>query len=570
MKSRKWQVRLWVFKRIHFAIGWRLVSIMVGGAALDSSLEEFWRCLGYSIFQGYGLTETSPLVTLTDPSNSAPGSIGRVLDGEELKLVDSEIYVKGPNVSRGYYGDEAKTRQSFLDGWFKTGDLAEIDESGNLFFKGRADDVIVRTDGINIYPEDIEKVLKSIEPVKDCAVVGIKINNHDEIYAVLLLREDTAYNPAEIIDIANKKLNSYQKINGFFIWDKEDFPRTYTMKIKKPEILEFVTERIKIPGLENKKMITPGQEPLSKIHSILDSFHSLKKELKPGDKLESDLGLDSLDMVQLSTSIEEKFNLEIDDASITRETTIKDLENLVTIPQKENRKLPFYSFPYWFVAKITRTIFQYLIYPFISILYRVRVYGKENLKNLKMPVVFASNHTSNLDTFVILYSMPLRIRVNVVALMSIEYHFQNFFYNKGNWLRRMVEALGFFLLVNLAINAAPLSRTYGFNQVLKNTGKLLGRNWSILIFPEGSVTTNGKMKKFEAGIGMIAEDMKVPVVPVRIEGLYNILHNGILPLGHRPRWPRVKVAFGSPVEFKGKKYNDVASELENIIRNMNP
>ncbi|MCL4377081.1 MAG: AMP-binding protein [Actinobacteria bacterium] len=570
IKSRRWQERLWVFKRIHFAIGWRFVSIMVGGAALDSSVEEFWRCLAYSIFQGYGLTETSPLITLADPSTSTPGSIGRVLQGEEVKLINNEIYVKGPNVSIGYFGDETKTKQSFSNGWFKTGDLAEIDGSGNIFFKGRADDVIIRADGINIYPEDIEKVLKSIEPVKDCAVVGIKYDGRDEIYAVLLLKENASYHPGKIIESANSKLNIYQKIDGFFVWDQEDFPRTPTMKIKKSEILRFVNEKIKMPGNENRRIKTSGQKPLSKIYSILNSFHGLKKELKPEDKLENDLGLDSLDMVQLSTSIEEKFNFEIDDVYITRDTTIKDLENLVTMPQKENRKLPFYSFPYWFVVRIIRAAFQYLIYPFISVLYRLKVYGRENLKNLKLPVVFASNHTSNLDTFVLLYSMPLKIRIRVVALMSIEYHFQNFFYHKGNWFRRMIEAIGFYLLVNLAINAAPLSRTYGFNQVLKNTGKLIDRNWSILIFPEGGVTIDGKIKKFEAGIGIIAEDMRVPVVPVKIDGLYNILHNGILPLGHKPVWPEVNVTFGRPVEFKGKSYNDVAFELENIIKNMQP
>jgi long-chain acyl-CoA synthetase len=400
--------------------------------------------------------------------------------------------------------------------------------------------------------------------------VGIKYNGRDEIYAILLFKENTVYDAEKIIKSANNRLNIYQKIDDFLVWDEEDFPRTPTMKIKKSEILKFINEKIKGSGAKNKRIKTLDVKPISKIYGILNSFRSLKKELKPEDKLENDLGLDSLDMVELSTSIEEKFNLEIDDANITKDTTIKDLENLVTMPQKENRKLPFYSFPYWFAVRIIRTAFQYFIYPFISVLYRLKVYGKDNLKNLELPAVFASNHTSNLDTFVLLYSMPLKIRIKVVALMSIEYHFQNFFYNKGKWFRRIIEAIGFYLLVNLAINAAPLSRTYGFNQVLKNTGKLLDRNWSILIFPEGGVTTDGKIKKFEGGIGIIAEDMRVPVIPVQIEGRYNILHNGLLPLGHRPVWPKVNVIFGKPVEFRGKNYSDVAIELENIIKNMQP
>ena len=560
-KPRRWQIRLWTFRRIHFNIGWRLVTLMVGGAALDSSVEEFWRCLAYSIFQGYGLTETSPLITLADPTSSVAGSIGKALSGQEVRLIENEIYVRGPNVSQGYFGDKSKTNQVFSDGWFKTGDLAEIDNNGNIFFRGRKDDVIVRPDGINVFPEDIETVLKSIESVKDCTVIGVKRERYDEIYAILILKENIKHSAEEVVRIANSRLNIYQKIDNYFIWEKEDFPRTPTMKIKKSEIVKFINE--------NQKKIKKSKfRTAPKIYEIINSFHKLRKGLRLQDKLESDLGLDSLDLIQITTLIEEKYNIEIDDSLIASDTTIKDLENLINLPPKETKKIPFYSFPYWFIVRIIRTAFQYFLYPFISILYRLKVHGRENLKNLNGPVVFAANHSSNLDTFVLLYSMPLSVRVKVTALMSIEYHFQNFFYRKGSWFRRIIEAIGFYLLVNLAINACPLSRTHGFKQVLENVGKLIDKGWSIIIFPEGGVTTDGKIKKFESGIGIIAEDMKVPIIPVKIEGLYNILHDGILPLGHKPRWPEVKVTFGKPVLFKNKSYNEVTAELEDIIKNM--
>ena len=234
-KPRRWQIRLWTFRRLHFNIGWRLVTLMVGGAALDSSVEEFWRCLAYSMFQGYGLTETSPLITLADPTNSAAGSIGKALSGQEIRLVENEIYVRGPNVSRGYFGDESKTNKVFSEGWFKTGDLAEIDKNGNIFFKGRKDDVIVRPDGINVFPDDIETVLKSIESVKDCAVIGVKHEGYDEIYAVLILKDGAKHSAEEIVRIANSRLNIYQKIDNYIL-GKEDFPRTPTMKVKKVKL----------------------------------------------------------------------------------------------------------------------------------------------------------------------------------------------------------------------------------------------------------------------------------------------------------------------------------------------
>ena len=275
-KPRHWQIRLWTFRKIHFNIGWRLVTLMVGGAALDSSVEEFWRCLAYSMFQGYGLTETSPLITLADPTNSVAGSIGKALSGQEIRLVENEIYVRGPNVSEGYFGDESKTNQVFSEGWFKTGDLAEIDKNGNIFFKGRKDNIIVRPDGINVFPEDIEVVLRSIESVKDCAVIGVKHEGYDEIYAVLILKENARHGAEEVVRIANGRLNIYQKIDNYFIWGKEDFPRTPTMKVKKSEIVLYINEN-------QKKLKKSKFKTAPKIYELINSFHKLRKRIEaPG------------------------------------------------------------------------------------------------------------------------------------------------------------------------------------------------------------------------------------------------------------------------------------------------
>jgi len=247
-----------------------------------------------------------------------------------------------------------------------------------------------------------------------------------------------------------------------------------------------------------------------------------KEDIKPEAKLKDDLGLDSLDMIQLSCAVEDKYNIEMDDSYISQETSVGDIEKLIKSPPEVSYRLPFYNFPYWLPVRFVRTIFQYILYPFISVLYKRKVYGKENLKNLKPPFVFAVNHSSNMDTFAILYSLPLKLRQRITVMMSIEYHFNHFFYHKGSWPIRFIEAAGFYLLVNLAINACPLSRTHGFKQIMENTGGLLDKGWSVLIYPEGRVTTDGKIKKFESGIGIIASDMKTPVVPVRICGLFDV------------------------------------------------
>ncbi|MDZ7837224.1 MAG: 1-acyl-sn-glycerol-3-phosphate acyltransferase [Actinomycetota bacterium] len=283
------------------------------------------------------------------------------------------------------------------------------------------------------------------------------------------------------------------------------------------------------------------------LYRLLGSVHNISGEkYKPESRLSEDLGLDSLDTIKLAVEIENEYNIDTDQIPISRDTTVGELKKYISSPQKTSKKLPFYNFPYWFAVTVIRTIFQYIIYPFIRILIKLKPYGVENLKQAKEPVVFAANHTSHLDTLVILYCLPLALRRKATVLMSIEHHFTHFFYRQGCWARRFIEAAGFYLLVNLAMNTTPLSRTFGFKQSMENIGRLLDRGWSIIIFPEGRVTPDGKIRSFEPGIGMISKDMEATVVPVKIKGLYGLLKNGLLPLGHMPRRPRVSVIFGKP------------------------
>ncbi len=567
LKKIKWPIRFIAFLNIHLRIGWRLVAILVGGAAFDKNLDKFWRTIAYSIFQGYGLTETAPLITIADPSSTGAGSIGKALKGLRIRLVDGEIYVKGENVTPGYFKNSLLTKKAFSKGWFKTGDLAEADAEGNLIFKGRKDSVIVREDGINIYPGDIESVLKAFTPVRDCAVLGLKDGKSLKIHVVLLLDGDFKGEPQNIIDEANKKLNVYQHINSYSIWTGKDFPRTATKKIKRDEVERTITEK------KRGEVIT-GKEYYGASGHVIEVLKALKKvspeSISEDAELEKDLGLDSLDIVQLSAIIEDRYDIEVNDSYISRNTKIGELENLIKSPPKKSiRKVPSYSFPFWLPVQFIRSIFQFILYPFMFMIYRPRIAGKDKVKDLKRPVVLAANHTSILDSFVILYSLPFKIRRKIVVLMSIEYHFKHFFYHEGAWYRRIIEAAGFYLLVNLFINVSPVSRTYGFKKVMENTGKIIDRGWHILIYPEGRVTTDGSIKKFESGIGVIALDMEVPVVPVRVKGLFNILRNGVLPWGHMPRRPPVEVSFSELLVFRKSEYRDyreVASIIEEKVK----
>jgi long-chain acyl-CoA synthetase len=373
--------------------------------------------------------------------------------------------------------------------------------------------------------------------------------------------------PRGIIDKANEKLNIYQHINSYSVWAGYDFPRTATKKIKRDEVIRTLLK-------ERKENLASSRKSFSKNRAVIELLRSLK-EVKPGAlsgdlELERDLGLDSLDLAQLSGIIEEKYDIEVNDSYISKNTKISELENLITSPpEKGIRKVPFYNFPFWLPVRMIRTVFQFIIYPFSFLIYRLKVYGKEDLKEIKSPVVFAANHTSILDSFVILYSLPFSIRRKVVVLMSIEYHFRHFFYNTGAWWIRVIEAAGFYLLVNLFINAAPISRTYGFKKVMENTGKIIDKGWHILIYPEGMVTTDGYVKKFEPGVGIIALDMGVPVIPVKVKGLFNILRNGVLPWGHLPVRPVVEVFFSKMLKFREsgyRGYREIASIIEEKVK----
>src|ERR1700692_2487169 len=234
--------RWWTFRDLRRQFGWKFWAIISGGAALDRETEEFWHRLGYAVVQGYGLTETTSLISLNHPFHTSRGSIGKVLPGREIKLADDgEILVRGSGVASGYWnGRELQPgARSEDEGWYRTGDLGALDEQGNLFFKGRIKEVIVTPAGMNIYPEDLEAALRGQKEVRDCVVVGLERGGNAEPCAVLILRDGYSHAGAgnkktadvkTIVQRANETLAEYQRMRAWFVWPEEDFPRSSTQK----------------------------------------------------------------------------------------------------------------------------------------------------------------------------------------------------------------------------------------------------------------------------------------------------------------------------------------------------
>src|SRR5246127_1720162 len=222
-KGKHFLRRWWIFRAIRRQFGWKFLAFISGGAALDSDTEEFWGRLGYAVIQGYGLTETTSLISVNHPFRIGKGSIGKVLPGREIKLAeDGEILVRGGSVAFGYWQNHHLARVADPQGWYRTGDIGALDEAGNLYFKGRKKEVIVTPGGTNVYPEDLEAALRRQPEVKDCVVVAMERGGNAEPCGVLILRDHADLEA--VVRRANESLAEYQRMRMWMEWSGEDFP----------------------------------------------------------------------------------------------------------------------------------------------------------------------------------------------------------------------------------------------------------------------------------------------------------------------------------------------------------
>lgn len=229
-----------LFGSVHKRFGGHFRFFVSGGAYLPPTLAEQWENMGFRVMQGYGATECSPVVSVTPYSDHIYGSVGKPLPGVQVRIAeDGEILVHGPNVALGYWKNPEATAAAFENGWYHTGDLGYMDERGFLYIKGRKKNLIVLANGLNVYPEDIENVLLTNPAIKDAVVVGLTEDGHDPVVHAVLLMEDPNQARAALQQ-ANKQLASHQQVRGFTIWPEADFPRTHTLKVKRPELLEML------------------------------------------------------------------------------------------------------------------------------------------------------------------------------------------------------------------------------------------------------------------------------------------------------------------------------------------
>jgi long-chain acyl-CoA synthetase len=551
--------RWWRFRFIHRQFGWKFWAFISGGASLDRDTEQFWSRLGYVVIQGYGLTETTSIISVNHPFRLGKGSIGQVLPGRELKLDSSgEILVRGESVASRYVSGEGLQAVAGEEGWFRTGDIGELDSSGNLYFKGRKKNVIVNPEGMNIFPEDLEAALRQQPEIRDCVVLGFEREGNAEPCAVLIL-SDKSCDPEAVIRRANESLAQYQCMRRWFLWPEEDFPRTPTQKPRVAEIKDFVQSRL-------RGEIRPETQPGSLADLISRITGRPVGQLAPDTNLATDLDLSSLDRVELLSALEDRYQVDLNESRFSTATTVRELERMIDEPVSQRSD---YRYPGWArslpVAAVRFLVYYLLTWPATLLMCWPRVRGRERLADLKGPVLFIVNHITQVDIGFVLAALPLHYRHRLaVAMLGEMLREMRHPPESMGLFRRAIEKLSYFLVVSL-FHVFPLPQQTGFRESFAFAGECADRGYSIVVFPEGRRTQDGKMSPFQAGVGLLARNLQLPVVPLRIDGLYELKQKG----RKFSRPGTVTVTIGKAMRFDPQTDPvEIARKLEQRMRDL--
>ena len=552
--------RWWTFRDIHRQLGWKFWAFISGGAALDSETEEFWGRLGYAAIQGYGLTETTSLISVNHPFRLGKGSIGKVLPGRELKLAtDGEILVRGGGVASGYWDATGEHRVADEQGWYRTGDIGVLDEAGNLYFKGRKKEVIVTPGGMNIYPGDLEVALRKQPEVKDCVVIGIERRGNAEPCAVLILRDSS--DAATVVQRANEGLSDFQRITQWFEWREEDFPRTSTEKPRRAVIADLVRARL---GQSQSQVNHRAGGPLSELISRV-AGRSVPV-LGSSARLDSDLGLSSLDRVELMSALEDRYQVDLSETRFNTIETVGDLEKML---RGEASATPAYHYPSWTLCwPVTwmRFLAHYLLMrPAILLLGWPKIFGRENLRGIQGPLLVICNHLGDVDPGFILTALPARFRHRLaIATGGEALELLRTPSQQRPWFLKVYDRVEWTLGVSL-LNLFPLPREAGFRRSFAYAGEAVDQGYNILVFPEGRHTTDGKLCPFRSGIGLLSQNLAIPVLPMRIDGLFEVKR-----AGRKFAAPHeITVRIGKPRTFApGTSAEEIARELMSAVETL--
>jgi long-chain acyl-CoA synthetase len=522
-----------LFFPVQRKFGAHFTVFVSGGASLDPEVFGFWSALGFTVLEGYGLTETSPVLCVNTMERQVAGSVGPPLPGVQLQIVDKEVQVRGDSIFPGYYQNEQASRDAFTaEGWFRTGDLGEIAPDGGLVIKGREKELIVTGSGVNVYPDEVEAVLNKIAGVKESCVIGMDRNGSEEVHAVLLL-DGGGIAPEDIVSQANSSLDALHQITGFNLWSEAEFPKTTTLKIKKFEVKEAIKK-----GPEGGDANVSRDSLLKLLAKVTDTGAD---SIREDSLLVTDLGLTSIARLELVNILEQEYRLDIEDSQIGPQTRVSDLRQIIAKREKLSRHD---HFRFWTNSDLARGVRKFWDTVFHAPLFRsfasLQVRGLEHLEHLEGPVFFVANHQSYLDQPAVMFALPPEIRYR-----SATAAWEEFFFGDFHGMNRLLRRLSYDY-ASILFNLFPLPQSQGFSGALKFMGKLADAGVNILIFPEGQHSLDGKLLPFQMGLGIMVKELGIPVIPIRIRGTEQVLPHS----ASFPQHGQVTVTFGEPLRFR--------------------
>jgi long-chain acyl-CoA synthetase len=555
-----------LFARVHRSIGSDLSLLITGGSRFEPKVAHDFQTLGYTMIQAYGLTETSAAATITPVADNALGTVGKPLPGARVRIDRpndegiGEVCLSGEILMGGYYRNEAATKEAIRDGWLHTGDLGTIDAGGNLTLTGRSKDVIVLSNGKNIYPEEIEEHYGKSPYVKEICVMGVAGSDGpgDRLHAVVVpdldeFRKRNQTSIAEMLryelDNLSRELASFMRVTSWSIRN-DPLPRTVTRKLKRFEI----SSSGEAGGGRSAPAASGGEDHESLRAgiglSIARAIRAAKPDvgpLGPSMNFDLDLGFDSLARVELLGAIESDLESELGDDVSNQIFTIGELieaferadtgagakrsswkeklsegadagaDDVARMFIRESRtSLTFFGFP-------TIRLLGLLTWPF----FRTRVEGLEKLP-ASGPFLICPNHVSYLDPFLLCSVLPFRVIRDIFILGYTDYF-------QGGIVGRLASS----------VNIVPVDPNANLSRAMQVAAVGLRKGRILLVFPEGERSIDGRLTTFKKGSAILSVELDAPLVPVGIIGTFEAW-----PRGGRVRPHPVRYRIGDPIDPK--------------------
>lgn len=550
-----------VFKKVHEGLGGNIRFLVSGGAKIEPSILEDFKTLGIKVLEGYGLTETSPIIAFNRPDDIHIGTVGTTIPGVSAKLADDgEIIVKGRNVMKGYYKKPAATQEVIDDrGWFHTGDLGKI-EDGYISIVGRKKEMIVLSNGKNINPADIEnEIFKGTDLIHDIAVV--EHNNH--LLALVYpdfdkVKERKITNITEtlkweIIDSYNVKAPAYRKILEIKIV-KEELPKTKLGKLRR-FMLKDVIKNLDKPKAEEKKNEIKidksdkeyGTKEFQALSDYMKKEHDL--EITPDSHIEIDLGLDSLDVVEMNAFIEKTFDFSVNEDEAGGIKVIRDICEYIRVHSNAyhsesvnwgdilNERVDYKLPKSWAVG-----LFRILTAPIFKFYLKLTKKGQEKISS--EPRIYVLNHESFADAFALGHMFTYKQAKNIY-FFAIKKHFEK-------PVRRFFADNGNIVLVDINKN---------LKESLQIAAEVLKENKSLVIFPEGARTRDGEIHDFKKFFAILSKELNIPVTVMGIKGFYESM-----PFGSSfPRSGSVKIEVLGDIIPEKISIEEIVEKSRNLI-----